>query len=346
MRLPPVPGRAVSSGARRRAGAAFAALAIALAFAPHAAAQGQTIGAEAGAPAAMRAPPPRPEGLVPEPPPVTEICRLIGESAARHAMPPGFFARLIWRESRFDVRAVSPVGAQGIAQFMPRTAEERGLENPWDPAQAIPASAEYLAALRGDFGNLGLAAAAYNAGPDRVSRWLSRGVRLPWETVRYVRAVTSRPVEWFRKPGRDVEARPLHPEKSFDAACADLPVMRTRAAPRPPWGVQVASGVSPSAARKAWARIRQRHQGALRASCGPGCAWARAMSCASVRRAGPRPGGSAPGCAGRAAIASSCAIERSSRRPGPRRAPAAALPLPRASFFPSERTARRDRATL
>jgi len=219
---------------------------------------------EAPAPAAMPAPVPRPADLVPEPPPVTEICRLIGASAAAHALPPDFFARLIWRESRFDVRAVSPVGAQGIAQFMPRTADERGLENPWDPAQAIPASADYLAALRGDFGNLGLAAAAYNAGPDRVARFLRRGVRLPWETVRYVRAITGRPVEWFRSPGREVEPRPLHPEKSFDEACADLPVMRTRAAPRPPWGVQVASGVSPAAARRAWSRIRRSHQGALR----------------------------------------------------------------------------------
>jgi len=52
-----------------------------------------------------------------------------------------FFARLIWKESRFDIKAVSPAGAQGVAQFMPATAKRRGLADPFDPEQAIPASA-------------------------------------------------------------------------------------------------------------------------------------------------------------------------------------------------------------
>ena len=52
-----------------------------------------------------------------------------------------FFARLIWKESRFDPNAVSPAGAEGIAQFMPGTAAMRGLKNSFDIEQAIPASA-------------------------------------------------------------------------------------------------------------------------------------------------------------------------------------------------------------
>ena len=53
----------------------------------------------------------------------------------------------------------------GVAQFMSGTASERGLADPFDPATAIPASAKLLAELARRFGNLGLSAAAYNAGP-------------------------------------------------------------------------------------------------------------------------------------------------------------------------------------
>ena len=109
--------------------------------------------------------------------PVTigRICHLIEVHADSHELPRDFFARLIWKESRFDPNAQSPVGAEGIAQFMPGTAKMRGLADPFDIEQAIPASATYLGELKRGFGNLGLAAAAYNAGESRVSRWLSSG---------------------------------------------------------------------------------------------------------------------------------------------------------------------------
>ena len=66
---------------------------------------------------------------------------------------------------------MSPVGAQGIAQFMPGTASERGLFDPFDPVSALPKAAEFLEELHHTFGNLGLAAAAYNAGPMVVGNW-------------------------------------------------------------------------------------------------------------------------------------------------------------------------------
>ncbi len=71
------------------------------------------------------------------------------ESAARdHGLPVEFFARVIWQESRFRADAVGPVTrnghrAQGMAQFMPATAAERGLLDPFDPVQALPKSAEF-----------------------------------------------------------------------------------------------------------------------------------------------------------------------------------------------------------
>ena len=61
-----------------------------------------------------------------EPLAVARICRLIEVNAETHDLPKDFFARLIWKESRFDPDAVSPAGAEGIAQFMPGTAKMRG----------------------------------------------------------------------------------------------------------------------------------------------------------------------------------------------------------------------------
>ena len=120
------------------------------------------------------------------------------ERAARR-----FFVRVIWQESRFNALAVSPKGAQGIAQFMPRTADWRGLGNPFDVIAALKTSASYLRDLRDRFGNLGLAAAAYNAGPQRVQDWLLARSGLPKETRRYVQIVTGhRAEEWSAGPAQ------------------------------------------------------------------------------------------------------------------------------------------------
>ncbi len=139
------------------------------------------------APAAIIARPSVEELAIPLPKP-TEAAReseareamcLMIESAARAAsLPLEFFARVIWQESRFQPDAVGPVTrngqrAQGIAQFMPGTASERRLLDPFDPVQALPKSAEFLDELRNQFGNLGLAAAAYNTGPRRVQKWMA-----------------------------------------------------------------------------------------------------------------------------------------------------------------------------
>ncbi len=123
------------------------------------------------------------------------------ESAPQaHGLPFEFFARLIWQESRFKPNAIGPMTrngqrAQGIAQFMPGTASERGLFDPFDPVAAIPKSAEFLEELYAQFGNLGLAAAAYNAGPRRVRDLLAGRNGLPAETRNYVITITGHSVE-------------------------------------------------------------------------------------------------------------------------------------------------------
>src|SRR6185436_15095457 len=120
------------------------------------------------------------------------LCRMIEASAATHQLPVDFFTRLIWQESSFRPHVTSGAGAQGVAQFMPGTAAERRLTDPFDPEQAIPKSAELLDDLRGRFGNLGLAAAAYNGGPARVEAWLAGRGGLPGETREYVSIITGR----------------------------------------------------------------------------------------------------------------------------------------------------------
>lgn len=127
--------------------------------------------------------------------PTEQFCRALKEAAEESGIPVPFFARLLWQESRFRSNEVSQAGAQGVAQFMPETAAEVGLDDPFDAMKALPASAKFLRKLRDDFGNLGLAAAAYNAGPGRIQKWLAKESELPRETRDYVRIITGTKAE-------------------------------------------------------------------------------------------------------------------------------------------------------
>lgn len=189
-----------------------------------------------------------------------DVCRAIEAAAAEAALDPGFFARLLWRESLFDPAAVSPAGAQGIAQFMPETARLRRLADPFDPAEAIRASAAYLKDLEGRFGNIGLAAAAYNAGEAGLARYLAGSAALPGETRAYVVAITGHRVEAWRAardgapPTTDLGAGlALDPQRPFAEACLEkargrgVPALR---APLLPWGVIVAGQDSREAAER------------------------------------------------------------------------------------------------
>lgn len=96
---------------------------------------------------------------------------LILTGARRGGVPPIVLAALLRAESGFSPTAVSPVGAQGIAQFMPATARQMGLSDPFDPDQAIPAAGRHLGRLLRRFGSIPLALAAYNAGEGNVQRY-------------------------------------------------------------------------------------------------------------------------------------------------------------------------------
>ncbi len=204
-------------------------------------------------------------------PSVDDICHTLAQAAADNELPEAFFTRLIWQESRFDPAAVSPAGAQGIAQFMPQTAATRGLTDAFEPLQALRESASYLRELRTTFhGNLGLAAAAYNAGPDQVEAWLARRRPLPAETEAYVRIVTGYAAEaWTLKPPPQVASS----NAPTGARCVEVAKLMIESAQHRsdltsspawgPWGVQLAGNWSEGRVLATYEQLRRRYASVL-----------------------------------------------------------------------------------
>ena len=185
------------------------------------------------------------------------VCLVVESAARANDLPLEFFARVIWQESHFQSSAVGPLThygqrAEGIAQFMPETAKERRLLDPFDPVQALPKAAEFLSELRDQFGSLGLAAAAYNAGPGRVQKWLAGSGGMPLETRNYVLAITGISIEDWVRAGKNGAM----PDGGRNTSCRELIALLNRApnrfvarleqsvtrAAKKPWGVQVAAG--------------------------------------------------------------------------------------------------------
>jgi hypothetical protein len=217
----------------------------------------------------------------PDPPTAqTSTCLMLESAARAHDLPVEFFARLIWQESNFRAEAIGPITrsgerAQGIAQFMPRTASERNLFDPFDPIKALPKAAEFLRELRNRFGNLGLAAAAYNAGPRRVSEWLAGTGGMPAETRNYVLAITGRSVDdWKGDGGHDgyrpekldceqmiaaVKRTPEIYSASYMAALEE----RVSRAIKQPWSVELAAGFSRPRVLSKYAQLMARFSAML-----------------------------------------------------------------------------------
>jgi soluble lytic murein transglycosylase-like protein len=226
------------------------------------------------APEAKPAPTPLPPTSTSE-----AICLLVESAAQAHGLPFEFFARLIWQESRFQPNAVGPMTrngqrAQGIAQFMPGTASDRGLFDPFDPVSALPKAAEFLEELHRTFGNLGLAAAAYNAGPRRIRDWLDGRSGLPAETRNYVMRITGRSAEdWAaasRTGGGDKAPLPkgncrelmalLHTEPSPFVTALEKRVAQGNARP---WGVELSAGFSRERVLAMYANLEKTYRSLL-----------------------------------------------------------------------------------
>ena len=116
------------------------------------------------------------------------------QAATYYGISPDLFVRQINQESRFNPWAVSPAGAEGIAQFMPATAAAMGV-NPWDPTSALYGGARLMSQLNNQFGgNYAKALAGYNAGPDAVQYAVNAGganwyAYLPAETQNYITVI-------------------------------------------------------------------------------------------------------------------------------------------------------------
>ena len=193
------------------------------------------------------------------------ICAAVDTSAGAHGLDRNFFARLLWKESLFDPNAVSPKGAQGIAQFMPETAERRKLEDPFEPLGAVAASASFLSDLGKQFGNLGLAAAAYNAGEERVGDWLAGRRGLPEETRDYVAFITGRSAEDWKDRNANHVIPSLGEGSDFAAQCVSLasrqstlPAPGVRLGPKKPYGVLLAANQSEARALALFHRLKLR----------------------------------------------------------------------------------------
>lgn len=116
------------------------------------------------------------------------------DAAQRHGLPPEFLAAALLQESAFDPQAISSAGAVGIAQFMPSTADDAGID-PFDPYDAIDGAArllsEYVRGYTRRYSNAyTVALAAYNAGPGAVDVY--RGVPPYAETREYINDIVDR----------------------------------------------------------------------------------------------------------------------------------------------------------
>lgn len=112
---------------------------------------------------------------------------LFETAATKYGVSADLLTAVARQESAFNPRAVSSAGAQGLMQLMPATAAELGVNDPFDPAQAVDGAARLLRDLQQRFGSTELALAAYNAGPGAVMRY--DGVPPYAETQQYVRAI-------------------------------------------------------------------------------------------------------------------------------------------------------------
>jgi hypothetical protein len=161
---------------------------------------------------------------------VRDVSDLVSESASTQGLPADLVFGIIWVESRFNPKAVSPVGARGLMQLMPRTADYLAdcidwpnRRNAFDPAFNISAGTYYIARLIREFdGDEDLALAAYNAGPTKVRRWL-KADGLPDVSIEYAAMVqTAR--TFFRDRASSPHIAPSREENPSRAA-SSVPVV-------------------------------------------------------------------------------------------------------------------------
>jgi len=134
--------------------------------------------------------------------PPSKFQAVINQTSKKYGLDKALVRAVMEVESGTDPSAVSPKGAQGLMQIMPGTAKELNLADPLNPESNIDAGSRYLKAQLAAFGDVRLALAAYNAGPDAVRKF--GGIPPYPETQRYVEAVANRFIRL--KTGGDLKA--------------------------------------------------------------------------------------------------------------------------------------------
>jgi soluble lytic murein transglycosylase-like protein len=151
--------------------------------------------------------------------PPQQIDSLVAQNSATWQVDPSLVKAIIANESGFDANATSKVGAQGLMQLMPSTAQSVGVRNAYDPAQNVAGGTRYLKGLLDRFnGDVRLAVAAYNAGPEAVAKY---GDVPPYaETQTYVQKVLSSlsAYQQQRTAGAAVATVAAPPSEQVDAA--------------------------------------------------------------------------------------------------------------------------------
>jgi len=130
----------------------------------------------------------------PEEPSIAELKEVVRKAAESRGVPAELLDAQAEQESKYDPKAVSKKGAQGLMQFMPATAHAMGVVDPNDPEESADRGAELMASLKKRFGTWDKALAGYNVSPDKVQQaiddygdeWL---YHLPEETQNYVHAI-------------------------------------------------------------------------------------------------------------------------------------------------------------
>ncbi|MFN7971315.1 MAG: lytic transglycosylase domain-containing protein [Acidobacteriota bacterium] len=138
------------------------------------------------------------------------------EAAFRHGLDPALVAAVIRVESGWNPDAVSTKGARGLMQLMPRTAKDLGVQNPFDPEENLAGGCRYLRLMLERFSDIRLALAAYNAGPEAVSR--AEEVPNYAETRAYVESV----LRAMRESAMPQAARLALPSRVPDSAVVSL----------------------------------------------------------------------------------------------------------------------------
>lgn len=174
-----------------------------------------------------------PEEVFPANPPTPTVegpyANLIHSAASKHGVDEDLIQRVIAAESNFNPRAVSRKDAQGLMQLVPKTAARYSVVNVFDPGQNIDGGTRYLKDLLEQYrGNLPLALAAYNAGPETVARY--GGVPPYRETQNYVHRITAELTrKWAQRSETKAEirtaetapvAQPIHNSRD-DASALD-----------------------------------------------------------------------------------------------------------------------------